>query len=224
MPNDSFSSILARGKQAWRKYGPAATLKRALYQLAQRLLNLQVYEVAWLNIEDVRDCLGEASEFCFRFLTADEVRRFAEDPSHHLTPAMADRIAAVGNLCFAALSGTRLASFSWYAFGSIEPEHSAGVRFSFPPDVAYMYHAFTHPDFRGRHLHGHCMTRALCALQPRGIRKLAGLVHWTNDASLRSCVRLGYQRLGCLITLGRGRRRLALLPRAARQCGLAVRP
>jgi RimJ/RimL family protein N-acetyltransferase len=43
------------------------------------------------------------------------------------------------------------------------------------------------------------MGGALEALGGRGVDRLVSLVYWSNEASLRSCERLGFRRLGLLV-------------------------
>jgi RimJ/RimL family protein N-acetyltransferase len=95
---------------------------------------------------------------------------------------------------------------------------------SLPANAAYMYKAFTHPDYRGRRLYGVGMALALKALAERGITKLVTTVHTNNFASLSSCRRLGYQRIGRFWTLGRGHRRWAIKPRTVQRLGICFNP
>jgi GNAT superfamily N-acetyltransferase len=187
--------------------------------VGQRLLNLQITEFVVLDRQSVAP-LDIPAGFAFRFLNADEIARHAADPVLCLSPELARRAARGQDLCFAALAGDRLAAFGWYALGSIEAEHCGGTAMTYPADAAYMYHGFTHPDFRGCRLHGACMSLALEALGTRGIRRLVSSVHWSNWASLKSCYRLGYARLGRLVKLGFRPLQLAFYPRAARRLGI----
>ena len=65
-----------------------------------------------------------------------------------------------------------------------------------------MYNAFTHPGFRGRHLHAAAVKQVLPKLAERGITRVIASIEWTNFASLRSFQRMGCQRLGRLWALG----------------------
>jgi hypothetical protein len=192
-------------------------------KLADRVLRIffraEVSRVVWLEADAVAGTVGNP-DYTFRFLTADEVAFYAQDPAYELSPAMADRVRAGRDLCFAALLGDRLAAFGWYALESIEPEHADGIAFSYPPDVAFMYFGFTHPDFRGARLHGQTMALALQELSKRGVTKLVSIVSWTNEASLKSCWRLGYQDLGRMIAIGNRKNAFGLYPRKAKALGV----
>lgn len=186
-----------RAERGWR-----AALEAGVDRVGKAAVGLQVIEVVWLESLHVRDMSDVDPRFAFRFLRADEIRRYAGDPELKLTADLAARIEAGRDLCFAALDGNRLAAYGWYALDSIEGEHNFGVAMSFPADAAYMYNGFTHPEYRGLRLHGRVMGLALKALASRGVTSLVSTVDWTNHASLRSCERLGYSRLGRMVTIG----------------------
>ncbi|MFO1095844.1 MAG: GNAT family N-acetyltransferase [Planctomycetaceae bacterium] len=163
-----------------------------------RLCGLSVSHVVWLDVDEVVVTAASLPKYTFRFLTPEEVFQFAADPAHDLDGTMAQRAADGRNSCFAALDGDRLAAYGWYARHWIEPEHCDGFGLKMPPSVAYMYKGFTHPDYRGQRLHGAVMGLALRAFEAEGVRALISTVEWTNDASMKSCARLGYRRIGVL--------------------------
>ena len=65
-----------------------------------------------------------------------------------------------------------------------------------------MYQGFTHPDYRGRRLHGIGMAGALQAVTEEGYRGLISCVETDNSRSLRSCLRMGYIVFGVVRVLG----------------------
>jgi ribosomal protein S18 acetylase RimI-like enzyme len=196
--------------------GTGGVLRVALNQVLVRGASLDLVQVISLDPEHIRLPPVDSSVET-RFLTPDEVRRFAANPSNKLDPVFAERAANGLDLCFGAIHGDRLANYGWYALGCVEPEHAAGAALGLPPNVAYMYKVFTHPDFRGRRLNGACMGRAMLALRKRGIDRVASLVYWSNESSLRSCQRLGFRRLGLLVVGKSGPLRV---PVGARRLGM----
>jgi RimJ/RimL family protein N-acetyltransferase len=200
--------------------GRRAAWEYVVDRIGGRLLNLSVSEVVWLGLDDIK-LAGDLPEgFEFRFLSADEVAAFAA-PENELDERHVRRAQQGHDLCFAAISDERLAGYGWYALGSIEGEHCDGVNLSFPSDVSYMYKGFTHPDFRGLRLHGFAMRLALEALAAEyDVRSLVSTVDWTNLASLKSCDRLGYQRLGRIVTYGWGPLSRARFPQGAIERGV----
>ena len=197
--------------------------KRVAYKIADTVLHklgASVYAVVWLDLESLAEMSPPDPQFTFRFLTPEEVARFAEEPSYYLDPKLADRIRAGRELCFGVLAGERLAAFGCYIPEYNDPSQAAGVAMSYPPGVAYMSYGLTHPDFRGARLHGLAMGLALKELSKRGVTRLVSLVGWTNWASLKSCERLGYENLGNMIAIGTRKRAIGLYPKAAKQRGI----
>lgn len=198
--------------------GMMGLLQKGLDEAFRRGLQGSVNSVVWLEVDAIAEDLKPDGRFEFRFLDADEVSHFAQDSAYYLAPEMAERIRAGRDLCFAALDGDRLAAFGWYALEAIEPEHADGVAISYPPNTAFMYFGFTHPDYRGARLHGLTMALALKELASRRVTRLVSLVAWTNRASLKSCYRLGYRRLGAMIVAGNGA--VGMYPGSAKALGV----
>lgn len=180
------------------RFGWSSMLRLVADRVGERLIGLSVSHVVWLDVEEVVVTAASLPKFSFRFLTSAEVARCAADPIYDLEPELAARAADGRNSCFGALDGERLAAYGWYAREWIEPEHCDGFGLRMPPSVIYMYKGFTHPDYRGQRLHGAIMGLALREFAKDGVRALISTVEWTNDASLKSCARLGYRRIGVL--------------------------
>ncbi len=204
-----------------RNFGTAAMLRTVVSRASKKLLRLEASETVWLDADRLPPSIVADPNFTFRFLTIDEIDQLAGEEAYELAPEFVSRVAEGMDVCFAALTPDgRVAHYGWYALGSIEGEHHMGVPMSFPDDVAYMYNAFTHPEFRGRRLHGTAMALALKSLADRGITKLLSTVEWTNYASLRSFERLGFERFGRRWTLGGGNCRWGTNSKAARLRGI----
>lgn len=198
-----------------RQYGLGAAWRLLADEALKRTVGGAVVQVVWLEQARVAG-VKPVDGFTFRFLTPDEVRRHAADPERELTEELAASIERGENACFAALDGDTLAAYGWYAFHRMPPEHPGTVGLYMPPDVSYMWKGFTHPAYRGLRLHAAGMGLALVALSERGIRALISLVEWINEPSLRSCDRLGYERIGRLTLVGPRQRRWIAIPRSIR--------
>lgn len=207
---------LRRIRRTRRHSGTRGAAKMMLNELLVRGARVDVMQVIALDPDDM-DVPPVDSSIETRFLKPSEIRRFAANPSNNLPPEFAERAERGLDLCYAALHGDRLANYGWYALGCVEPEHAAGAALGLPPNVAYMYKLFTHPDFRGRRLNGACMGRATLELRKRGIDRIASLVYWSNEPSLRSCQRLGFRRVGLLVIGKSGPLRV---PAGARRLGM----
>lgn len=220
----AIQSTFDRLTQTRRHHGLPASLHWFAARLGEKLFRLEVADLLWLDGSKMPPTISIDPAFTFRFLTAAEIKRYSADPIYELAPDCVRRATSSHHFCFAVLDGQRLASYSWYAPGAIEAEHNVGVAMSFPANAAYMYKAFTHPDYRGRRLYGAGMALALKALEERGITKLVTTVHTNNFASLASCRRLGYEQIGRIWTLGRGHRRWAIKPQTAKKFGIQFCP
>jgi hypothetical protein len=215
--NNTFLERLAAFRD---RFGAGGALLKSFDTVIHKLFGVSIFTVVWLDVKSLTAIPSPGPEFEFRFLTPDEVARYAQDPAYYIEPIMAERVRTGREVCFAALSGDRLAAFGFYALHYIEPQHASGVAMSFPPEAAFMTFGLTHPDFRGARLHGHIMGGALQALGERGITKFASLVARSNLASLKSCYRLGWTSLGNMKIVGGKRRSIGLYPAAAKQRGI----
>ena len=196
-------SRVARQLEAVRgRFGTRAASVELIQRVFERPLNLTVIKVVWLDRESCQLPSSNLTKYDFRFISAEEIRRFAAEPELGLSEELAERIQAGTDMCFGAIDNGRLVAYGWYAFDCIEGEHNFGIAMSYPEHVAYMYKGFTHPDYRGQRLHGLGMGLAFNALGEHGVSNLVSTVDWTNAASLRSCRRIGYQDLGLAITAG----------------------
>lgn len=219
--------MVSRLRTLWklyRQFGISVVVRTIRDRIGQARAGRHVFEVLWLESSNVKMPLEHDPKFEFRFLDTHEVAEFAKDPSNDLDAPMIDRAAGGVDLCFAGLCEGRLATYGWYALDAIEGEHNFGVPMSYPSTVAYMYKGFTHPDFRGARLNGTGMGLALKNLKQFGVTALIASVAWTNEASLRSCDRLGYKRLGRIITTGGEAARLQTVPQAATDRGVKLGP
>jgi len=180
------------------RFGWGSMLRLIANRVGTRICRLNVIHVVWLDVAEVVVTAASLPNFTFRFLSPDELSIYARDPANDLEPELVARAKDGRNNCFAALDGDRLAAYGWYARDWIEPEHCYGFGLRMPAHVAYMYKGFTHPDYRGQRLHGAVMGLALREFAAQGVNALISTVEWTNDASLKSCTRLGYRRLGVL--------------------------
>jgi len=214
------TSFLQRLTAFRERFGLGGAFRKSLDEILHKVLHLSVFTVVWLEVKSLVELAAADPRFEFRFLSAEEVARFSQDPDYYIEPVLAERVRNGRDVCYAALCGDRLAAFGFYALHYIEPQHASGVAMSFPTGVAFMTFGFTHPDFRGARLHGHIMAGALKGLEDRGIRKLASLVARSNLASLKSCHRLGWTSLGNMTIIGGKQRSIGIYPKAAKELGI----
>ncbi|NQV28062.1 MAG: GNAT family N-acetyltransferase [Rhodopirellula sp.] len=203
-----------------QQFGLTAMLQHGINTVGGRLLGFEALTLVWLPVDEMKIALDLPDDTEMRFLTAAEVESFAQDPANDFVESHVEKAHAGTDLCFAAIIDGRLASYGWYTLGRAFSIGDHDLLMRGPSNAAYMHSGFTHPDFRGRRLHGIGMGRALHALSDRGVDALLSDVNWANHASLKSCARLGYQMLGNLYSCGRGRCRCVSTPKAARRLGI----
>jgi hypothetical protein len=148
-----------------------------LYRAIGHFLTFDVTRLLHLDEGDLRPPRIDPA-FEIRLLEPYEVVEFAADPANDLDVSLARRMTCGRDLCVAALDGDHLASYAWFALGSIEaPMHRgrtlrSGVAVSFPRSMAFIYKAFTRPEYRGRHLYPAVLAQGLHELSPRGVTQL----------------------------------------------------
>ena len=208
-----------------RRYGVLRMLHEIIYKLVQRAMICDITHLMCLDLEHVSLPDKEPENLCFRFITSDEVRRFAGG-ENDMTPDLAARVELGRDFCFAALAGEHLAAYAWYALGSIEAElnrgdtMASGVAMSFPDNVAFMYKGFTHPNFRGKGLYGYVNAKGLEVLQLHGVSTVVSTADWTNWSALNACWRIGYRGLGLVWRGGWGRFMVTVAPRKGKLLGI----
>ena len=131
------------------------------------------------------------------FLDTDTIWRCVRDPENDLDEASVRRSLAARDECFAIRDGDRLAAYGWYSRAG-HSHISDTLRLHFDPQWVYMYRGFTHPAYRGQRLHAIGMTMALAAYRARGARGIVSVVEARNEASLKSCARMGYAEFGTI--------------------------
>ena len=173
-------------------------------------MTLDVTVVVWLDRGKLRLPDIDEAGVSFRFLSAEDIRQLAVDDGLELHASMADRLEGSRDHCFAAFCGERLASYAWFARQSIEAQHNrgsqpkSGVSVSFPSHVAFLYKGFTHPEFRGRKLHGAAVGRGLLGLAPYGVNIVLSTTDWTNRAARKALGGIGFEELGLCFRWGWG--------------------
>ncbi len=201
----SLANKFATIKKICKHFGLFAGSKFIADQVFSRIFSVQGVEFVFLHKDSLPAEIELPAGFEARFLSPEELLPFTEDPSNDLGPEMIERLRGGKDFCYAALHENRLAAYGWYSLKDIEAEHNFGISMKFPDTFAYMYKGFTHTDFRGKRLHGILMGRALQGLGDHGIEALVSSVGWTNFASLLSCDKLGYERLGRVWSIRNGK-------------------
>lgn len=156
------------------------------------------------SLEDPSVLHGEPG-LTWGFLDAETLHRaMAHATDLDIDEAFVREALGRGDRCYGAMDGDILASSGWY---STRPTPFVDdLDLVFADGWAYMYKGYTAHSHRGRRLHGIGMARAMDAYVREGYRGLVSYVDAANDASLKSCARLGYRTFGTLLAANVGGR------------------
>jgi hypothetical protein len=189
-------------------HGIGATLYHAAYRAANHVTEVAVWNALVINLDMVNErFLTDPQRSLGRLVGAEEMRRYVSDPGNLLTGRFIDEAAAKGDRCYALFDGDRVMSYGWYSTRPTRlTEVASDAVIHFDPSYAYMYHGFTHPDYRSRRLHAVGMAAALEALTNEGLQGLVSYVVSSNFSSLKSCYRMGYQTFGHIVMVKLGYR------------------
>lgn len=152
-------------------------------------------------------------------MPAADVGRLAAQLPGELSPEFLAGAERRGDLCYVIVDDGRLASFGWYA---PETAYLYGRRLGFSRDFVYMYHGYTHPDYRGQRLHALGLAGALSRFCDVGKRAIISTVNATNYRSLNSVERLGFRHCGNILQIGHGRMRFCFATPATRPFAIRI--
>jgi hypothetical protein len=174
------------------------------YRVANRFMTAMVLKVVVLTMDGVNKGLIAGLDDRWKFLTREELEHFSKvDSSLDLDPDFLAHALARGDRCYGFVQDGVLGAYGWYS--NHPTPASANLTVEFDPDYVYMYAGFTADAFRGMRLHGIGMARAMQAFTEQGSKGLISYVEAHNQASLKSCKRLGYRTIGTVIIASVGR-------------------
>ena len=170
------------------------------YRAARKLADAHIDRAMALTPDSLKDpsVLEAEPGLTWGFLDAETLHRaMAHATDLDIDEAFVREALARGDRCYGAMDGDVLASSGWY---STRPTPFIDdLDLVFAEGWAYMYKGYTAHSHRGRRLHGIGMARAMDAYVREGYRGLVSYVDAANDASLKSCARLGYRTFGTLL-------------------------
>lgn len=174
-----------------------------LYQYTLRLINKAVYFNIFtcVAITKVKESsLNIDSRYEHGFLHRDRIIKFSNDKGNDLTQEFLESAMSKGDECYAVSEEECLASYGWYS----NQETLTNVQqlfFCFDPKYIYMYKGLTKKEYRGQKLHAVGMSWALSRYLEKGFSGIVSYVESTNFDSLKSCMRMGYEKIGNIYIL-----------------------
>lgn len=188
----------------WRHLGGPRAIARASYKIANRVGHLDLFRLMELREENVAipsETGARALEA--RFVEPGEMPSLCEQYGDVLRRRFVDLAIAKGDDCYAFFDGAICAAFTWYSRKPTITRDNVLLRFD--PAWLYMYHGFTHPDYRGRKLHAIAIgKRALHAFETSSVRGMISIAEEVNYRTHHSAYRLGFQDRGRLWRIGVG--------------------
>lgn len=171
-----------------------------LYQYSLKLIN----KVMFVNVltcmvisEAKESSLSVDPKYQHGFLDMDKLMNFSKDEEHDLPHDFLKAAISKGDECYAVTEEENLASYGWYS----NKETLTNIQqllFCFDPKYIYMYKGLTKKDYRGQKLHAVGMSWALNRYMEKGFSGIVSYVESTNFDSLKSCWRMGYEKVGVI--------------------------
>lgn len=139
----------------------------------------------------------------FHFASFDELLELSKDPMNNLVErdlASYER----GSRCLLHHRGASLAGYTWVSYAPMV-ELRWGIHFNLPDDMAYNFNSFTLPAFRGNSCQAQRHLALMQAIQTDKKHRLFGYIDHLNYRSLRGTRKSGYQIIGTLAGIKKGK-------------------
>ncbi len=185
----------------WRRMGPLYVLLWSVDRCLSAALSCRVLVVVTHAIDAVLHTGPPLpAGFTLRFLTPDELGRFARDDDGWFSSAFTSDALARGDRCFGILEGGRLVHYCWY---STRPTTAfQDVQVSVDRRFTYGYKAYTDVAYRRLGLHTHAVAAATAQLSNGVLQGVVAYVEASNAPSLLAAMALGDDVVG-FVLLGR---------------------
>lgn len=134
------------------------------------------------------------------FLESDELILHSKDKTNELPAAFLNEAIKKDDKCYAIVDQGEIAGYGWYSNKETLTDIKK-LTFSFDPSYAYMYKGLTKKNYRGQRLHAIGMTLALKRQLESGSKGLVSYVEAENFDSLKSCYRMGYEKVGSIFVV-----------------------
>lgn len=174
-----------------------------LYQYSLKLIN----KVMFVNVltcitisKSNQSSLIVDSKFDHGFLDKEKLIDFSKNEEHDLPHDFLELALSKGDKCYAVTDDGQLASYGWYS-NEQTLTNIDDLYFCFDPKYIYMYKGLTKKDYRGQKLHAVGMSWALNQYVEKGFSGIVSYVESTNFDSLKSCWRMGYEKVGVIYIL-----------------------
>jgi hypothetical protein len=126
--------------------------------------------------------------------STEDLLAHVKDPGTNLSVKFVSSALAKGDVCEALICDGRIVSFKWHAF--TRTHDADGVYVEFGKNFRYVYHAFTLPEYRGRHWPRTFAVVGDRYCISRGCTHSIAFIAVGNRSSIRSALATGGRRIG----------------------------
>lgn len=185
----SLRDALHRLRETQRRHGVYTAALFAWSALDRGSKRLYLYGLS--EPRAVPEAAHAARSHTFRLATAEEI---AAGVGGTWSARDVDAVRR-GDRCLVQRDGDRLVGYTWT---SVSPLVfiTDGLHLNLPEDAAYIYRAYTLPEYRGRGFQALRGLELLRLLATEGKRRLVSYVARDNFESLKGIRKTGYERIG----------------------------
>lgn len=191
------SDVVSRVRHVVRRLGWSHALLWLCSAIGRRA-SIHIFVITTHPIDGaVSNLTQNLAELEARFLTSEEIVRFASDDRERYSPAFASEGLARRDRCFGIVEGGCLICYCWYALGAAPVFEDVEVVVDRP--FVYGYNAYTDPAHRGRGLHIFGIDAAALDLRPEGFSTITAYIEADNVAPLMSARKMGERFVGFVV-------------------------
>lgn len=178
--------------------GLLRTLFQIVYLRLQKLFDFRILQCLYVSKENVNPTFFHPKgSLSYGWIDEKALREFSKQYPHLVSSALLQNFLEKGDQCYGVKDGEQIISFCMYSNKSTLVTDQ--LKMFFNDRYIYIYNGYTDPRYRGKNLHAYSMALAMKKYQEEdGMLGLVTYVEAYNTPSLKSCYRMGYQKLGCI--------------------------
>ena len=189
-------NLLSRVRAVANRLGWAHVFLWFCAAVARRVSSVRIF-VVLVHPFDSPVASEEPGELDARFLSREEVERYASDEDFRYSAAFASEALSRGDRCFGVFIGKSLLCYCWYAAGAAPVFEDIEVAVTHP--YVYGYNAYTDAVHRGKGLHRLGIIAAKRQFRREGVRGFVAYIEADNVAPLTAAYRMGEELVGFVL-------------------------
>ena len=189
-------NLLSRVRPVAKRLGWMHVFLWLCAALARRVSSVRIF-VVLLHPFDSPVASEEPGDLDARFLSPDEITRYASDEDFRYSAAFASEALSRGDSCFGVFIENSLLCYCWYAAGPAPVFEDIEVAVAHP--YIYGYNAYTDAVHRGKGLHRLGVIAAKRQFRREDVRGFVAYIEADNVAPLTAAYRMGEERAGFVV-------------------------